>query len=137
MELRDCFITAVVRCAPPANKPTPQQRDRCLPYLHDEFAALRDTAVVVTLGKFADDAVHGWIREAGSYAADRAAFAHLGETRAVMPSGQHVTVLASYHPSRQNTNTGKLTEAMLDAVFARARELVALVPATNESPRKT
>ena len=120
MELRDCFITAAVRCAPPANKPTPVQRDRCFPFLRDEFAALREARVVVTLGKFADDVVHTWIREAGAYRAARAPFAHLAQTRAHLPSGQPVTVLASFHPSRQNTNTGKLTEAMLDAVFARA-----------------
>lgn len=123
MELRDCFITAAVRCAPPGNKPTPVQRDRCFPFLRDEFAALREARVVVTLGKFADDVVHTWIREAGMYRAARAPFAHLAETRAELPSGQPVTVLASFHPSRQNTNTGKLTEAMLDAVFVRAATL--------------
>ena len=123
MELRDCFITAAVRCAPPANKPTPQQRDNCFPYLSDEFAALQSTRVIVTLGKFADDAVHAWIRAEGRYEDDRARFAHLAETRAKLPSGQTVTVLASYHPSRQNTQTGVLTEPMLDAVFRRSREL--------------
>jgi uracil-DNA glycosylase len=126
--LDDCFITAAVRCAPPANKPTPEQRDNCFPYLEDEFAALRGVRVVITLGKFADDVVHNWIRDGGHYSASRTAFGHLGETDAVLPSGQPVTVLASYHPSRQNTNTGKLTEPMLDAVFTRARTLLEPYP---------
>ncbi|GAC1583810.1 MAG: type-5 uracil-DNA glycosylase [Candidatus Elarobacter sp.] len=124
MQLHDCFITAAVRCAPPANKPTPAQRDRCFPYLREEFAALREVRVVVTLGKFADDVVQRWIRDDGAYRAGRATFSHRAETPVVLPSGQSAIVLASYHPSRQNTNTGKLTEPMLDAVFTRARELI-------------
>ncbi len=122
--LRDAFITAAVRCAPPANKPTPGQRARCAPFLRDEFAALRRMRVVVTLGKIADDAVHGLIKAIGSYRESRAPFAHLAETVIDLPGRPGVTVLASYHPSRQNTNTGVLTEPMLDAVFSRARELL-------------
>jgi uracil-DNA glycosylase family 4 len=125
LTLHDAFITAAVRCAPPANKPTPQQRARCLPYLLEEFAVLARMRVIVTLGKIADDTVHGIVAANGSYAARRAPFAHLAESIATLADGRTVTVLASYHPSRQNTNTGVLTEPMLDAVFTRARELAA------------
>lgn len=120
--LRDVYITAAVRCAPPANKPTPEQRARCAPYLREEFAALTRTRVIVTLGKIADDAVHALVKETGRYRGPRAPFAHLAESQVELAHGSEVTVLASYHPSRQNTNTGVLTEPMLDAVFARARE---------------
>ncbi len=122
--LRDTFITAAVRCAPPANKPTPEQRARCAPYLRDEFAALSGVRVVVTLGRIADDAVHALVKETGSYRGTRAPFAHLAETAVALPGRPGVTIVASYHPSRQNTNTGVLTEPMLDAVFARARALL-------------
>ena len=121
--LRDCWITAAVRCAPPANKPTPEQRRRCFPYLVEELALLRGLRAIVTLGRIADDAVHVLVRERGAYRGPRAPFAHLAETPADLPGSPNVTVLASYHPSRQNTNTGKLTEPMLDAVFSRARVL--------------
>jgi uracil-DNA glycosylase family 4 len=126
--LRDTFITAAVRCAPPANKPTPEQRANCAPYLLAEFDALRDLRVVVTLGKIADDAVHALIKELDGSRGPRAPFAHLAETVVDLPGRAGVTVLASYHPSRQNTNTGVLTEAMLDAVFARARSLLGPSP---------
>ena len=122
--LRDAFITAAVRCAPPANKPTPEQRARCAPFLRDEFAALGRARVIVTLGKIADDAVHALVKEIGAHRGPRAPFAHLAETVVDLPGRAGVTVLASYHPSRQNTNTGVLTEPMLDAVFARARVLL-------------
>jgi uracil-DNA glycosylase family 4 len=121
--LRDAFITAAVRCAPPANKPTPEQRARCFPFLRDEFAALRSARVVVTLGKLADDTVHALVKAAGRYRTRRSPFAHLAETAVELPPAGTLTILASYHPSRQNTNTGVLTEPMLDAVFARASEL--------------
>jgi uracil-DNA glycosylase len=124
LTLRDVFITAAVRCAPPANKPTPEQRARCFPFLREELAALANVQVIVTLGKIADDTVHALVKESGAYRAPRMPFAHLAETAVDLGGRTGVTVLASYHPSRQNTNTGVLTEPMLDAVFARARELV-------------
>jgi uracil-DNA glycosylase family 4 len=126
LRLRDAFITAAVRCAPPANKPTPQQRARCFPFLHEEFTALRNVRVVVTLGKLADDTVAALVKEMGAYRSARAPFAHLAESVVDLPQAAGVRVLASYHPSRQNTNTGVLTEPMLDAVFARARTLAEL-----------
>ena len=128
LTLRDAFITAAVRCAPPANKPTPEQRANCAPYLREEFAALRNLRVIVTLGKIADDAVHALAREIGTYRGLREPFAHLAETVFDLPGRAGVTLLASYHPSRQNTNTGVLTEPMLDAVFSRTRSLLGPSP---------
>ncbi len=87
--LRDVFITAAVRCAPPANKPTPDQRARCLPYLREELAALDAARVIVTLGKLADDAVHGLVKELGRYRTPRAPFAHLAETAVELPRSRH------------------------------------------------
>jgi len=122
--LTDVLITAAVRCAPPANKPTPEQRATCFPYLEAEFAALRDVRVIVSLGKIADDAVHLLVKRTGSYVTPRARFGHGAETRVTLPGSPRVIVLASYHPSRQNTQTGVLTKPMLDAIFTRARKLL-------------
>jgi uracil-DNA glycosylase family 4 len=123
LRLRDCLITAAVRCAPPQNKPSPAQRAACFGYLAAEFAALRDVRVVVTLGKIADDTFHLLVKGHGTYRSPRAPFAHGAETAVALPGSPHVVGLASYHPSRQNTNTGVLTEPMLDNIFSRAREL--------------
>lgn len=124
LALHDVFITAAVRCAPPANKPTREQRARCLPYLREELVALERARVIVTLGRIADDTVHGVVKERGRYVTSRAPFAHLAETRIELPPAGPMTIVASYHPSRQNTNTGVLTEPMLDAVFERAHALL-------------
>jgi len=124
MRLHDCWISSAVRCAPPGNKPTPAQRDACAPYLTEELAALSGVRVIVTLGRFADDAVHAHVRATGSLVGVRTPFAHLAESQVDLPDSRGVTVLASYHPSRQNTQTGVLTAAMLDAVFVRARALL-------------
>ncbi len=121
--LTDAYITAAIRCAPPDNKPTPEQRSRCFPYLRTELAALTSARVIVTLGKIADDTVHAMVKEAGAYLSPRAPFAHGAETRVKLGALGPLTVLASYHPSRQNTQTGKLTEPMLDAIFRRTLEL--------------
>jgi uracil-DNA glycosylase family 4 len=119
-ELFDVRMLAAVRCAPPANKPTPQERDTCRPWLERELELVRPTLqVVVALGGFAWAAL--WpVLEAVGYAVPRPrpAFAHLAEVAA-----GNLAVLGSYHPSQQNTFTGRLTEAMLDDVFARARSL--------------
>jgi len=115
LRLAGAYVAAVVRCAPPANKPLPGERANCLPYLRREMALLADASVVVALGAFAHHAV---AEMAGLR--PRPAFAHGSETR--LPAGR--VLLGSYHPSQQNTFTGKLTEGMLDAVFARACELV-------------
>ena len=124
MALLDTLITAAVRCAPPGNKPSTIERERCFPYLEAEFAALRDVRVIVTLGKIADDTVHRLIKRIGSYRTPRAPFRHGAETAVTLPQSPDAIVLASYHPSRQNTQTGVLTEAMLAAIFTRARALL-------------
>lgn len=119
LQLSDAYIAAAVRCAPPANKPTPQERDRCLAYLTAEIPALDNLKVVVALGLFAWDAVlrvHQAIT--GFCTSPKPRFGHLAEARF-----DRFTLLGSYHPSQQNTFTGKLTEDMMDAVFVRAREL--------------
>ncbi|GAC1430106.1 MAG: uracil-DNA glycosylase family protein [Candidatus Velthaea sp.] len=121
--LNDCFITAAVRCAPPQNKPTTEEKARCLPYLAAELRALPGLRVVVTLGKIADDAFHSIVRKIGAYRTKRSPFAHGAQTAVSLPGSPSLIALASYHPSRQNTNTGVLTEAMLDRIFTTAREL--------------
>ena len=121
--LRNCLITAAVRCAPPQNKPTPAERANCSPYLAAEFAALHDVRVVVSLGRIADDAFHGLVRTIGRYRSARMPFGHGAETAVALPGSPAIIGLSSYHPSRQNTNTGVLTEAMLDKIFIRAWEI--------------
>ncbi|HEX4244584.1 MAG TPA: uracil-DNA glycosylase [Acidimicrobiales bacterium] len=108
------WMTAAVRCAPPANKPTPDERDRCLPFLVRELGLLENVAVIVVLGAFAYQVVAGLFG-----LKPRPKFGHLTEAR--LPDGR--MLVCSYHPSQQNTFTGVLTEPMLDAVFARARQL--------------
>ncbi|HLJ01946.1 MAG TPA: uracil-DNA glycosylase [Solirubrobacteraceae bacterium] len=120
LELRDMYIAAAVRCAPPVNRPLPSERDNCLPYLVSELELLEGLRVIVCLGSFAWDAA---LRVLGAHGAvaprPRPRFGHLAEGRV----GDYV-LLGSYHPSQQNTFTGKLTEPMFDAVFTRARELM-------------
>jgi uracil-DNA glycosylase family 4 len=115
LRLTDCYIAAAVRCAPPANKPTVDERERCLPYLRRELALLRDVRVVVVLGQFAYDVM---CRELGVRPKPR--FGHGAEVAA---AGNGPTIVCSYHPSQQNTFTGTLTVPMFDAVFQRARQL--------------
>lgn len=114
LELTGAYISAVVRCAPPANKPTLQERDMCLPYVQRELKLLERVKVIVCLGKFAYDGVS---RAVGLKT--RPPFGHGVEAK--MVDGR--TVLCSFHPSQQNTFTRKLTVPMFDAIFARAREL--------------
>jgi uracil-DNA glycosylase family 4 len=119
LELRGCWITAAVRCAPPGNRPTPVERDACLPFAQRELALLTDISVIVCLGGFAWDAALRLLRSRGeTIPRPRPAFGH-GACAAV----GDVTVLGCYHPSQQNTFTGRLTEAMLDDVLGRARTL--------------
>ena len=112
--LNGVWVTAAVHCAPPANKPTTGERDTCGRWLRQELRLLPAARVVVALGHFALQA----LANATTWR-PRPAFSHLAEHR--MPAGG--VLLCSYHPSQQNTFTGKLTEPMLDAVFTRAREL--------------
>lgn len=119
--LRNCYVTAAVRCAPPGNKPSPLERDTCRPFLESELAALKRVRVLVALGKFAFDQLWRILQERGDpLPSPRPRFAHGLEVTVRLD----LTVLASFHPSQQNTFTGKLTEGMFDAVWDRARELV-------------
>jgi uracil-DNA glycosylase family 4 len=118
LTLRDCFITAAVRCAPPANRPTPAERDTCLPYAARELAALEQARVVVCLGGFAWAAGLRLLEQAGrAVPRPRPRFAHGAE----LPGSP--TALGCFHPSQQNTFTGRLTPAMLDTVLERAKGL--------------
>jgi uracil-DNA glycosylase family 4 len=124
LELHDLYITAAVRCAPPANKPTPDERDRCLPYLARELELLASVQVIVVLGAFAYEAVGRVLAAAGTpLPTPRPKFGHLVE----VPTARAV-VLGCFHPSQQNTFTGKLTEPMIDDVFLRARAIADGVP---------
>jgi uracil-DNA glycosylase family 4 len=114
LTLHGAYVCAAVRCAPPANKPTPAERDTCRPYLERELALLEHTRVVVALGKFAFDLVAPLLG-----LPRRPRFGHGVE--AALPGGRWL--VGSYHPSQQNTFTGKLTQPMFDAIFARARAL--------------
>jgi uracil-DNA glycosylase len=115
LELRGAYVTAAVHCAPPGNKPTPDERSACAPYLARELSLLRQAAVVVALGQVA------WQAVASRYGLrPRPAFGHLAES----PLPEGVVLLGSYHPSQQNTFTGKLTGPMFDAVFDRSRHLI-------------
>ncbi|MDX6604296.1 MAG: uracil-DNA glycosylase [Solirubrobacterales bacterium] len=120
LRLTDAYVTAVVRCPPPANKPSPEERDNCLPYLERELELLDRGRVIVALGSFAWD---GALRAARALGAEvprpRPRFGHGAEA----DLGRWL-LLGCYHPSQQNTFTGRLTVQMIDAVLARARELV-------------
>ena len=120
LRLDGAYVAAAVRCAPPGNKPTPAERDNCLPYLAREIALLRDLRGVVCLGSFAYDAVARLMQMRS-----RPRFGHGVEA----PTQAGLTVICSYHPSQQNTFTGKLTQPMFDAVFSRARDLANADPA--------
>ena len=121
LALADVWVTAAVRCAPPENRPTPAERDRCLPYTRSELALLPRLRVMICLGAFAWDAA---LRLQRSPPRPRPKFAHLAEHTLAGAAGERDPVLlASFHVSQQNTFTGRLTEAMFDAVLARALEL--------------
>lgn len=117
--LANCYVTACVRCAPPANRPTPGERDTCAPYLLQEIKLLKRLRVIVSLGAFAWDGVVRALRSLGHPLPCMPRFGH-----GVQASIDPYVLLASYHPSQQNTFTGKLTRSMLDEVFERAADLV-------------
>jgi uracil-DNA glycosylase family 4 len=119
LRLRDAWVTAVNRCAPPANRPTTEERDNCLPYLVEELGLLARTRVIVALGSYAWDGALRAVRGTGiDVPRPKPRFGHGSEA----PVGE-LTLLGCFHPSQQNTFTGKLTEGMMDAVFQRAKEL--------------
>jgi uracil-DNA glycosylase family 4 len=125
MRLADCYIAAAARCAPPDNRPKPEELDRCRPFLAAEIRLLRSVRVVLTLGRIGWES---WLRAAGWWHAllpdDRPRFGHGEEGR--LPD--QTVLVASYHPSRQNTNTGRLSRPMWHRVFERIRTLVDELP---------
>ncbi len=117
--LTDCYITAAVRCAPPDNKPTPAERDTCRPFLEAELETMAGIRVIVALGKFAFDQVWRILKASGEpMPSPRPRFGHRLEV-SIRPQ---LTLLASFHPSQQNTFTGRLTEEMFDQIWAKAKE---------------
>jgi uracil-DNA glycosylase family 4 len=120
MKLKGMWITAVAHCAPPANKPSTEELRNCARWLDEEVRLLRNLRVVVCLGKIAFDGFLAHLIRGGGIQG-RASFSFRHGAEYALPGG--VTLIASYHPSLQNTNTGKLTRAMFLAVFERAREL--------------
>ncbi|MFL5680266.1 MAG: uracil-DNA glycosylase [Chloroflexota bacterium] len=120
LTLTDAYIAATVRCAPPLNKPTIEERDNCAPYLVRELAILDRVRVIVPLGQYGWDAALRSLAALGHPARPKPRFGHGAETR-VGP----YSLVASFHPSQQNTFTGRLNDAMINAVLARARELAA------------
>lgn len=122
LTLRDAYITASARCAPPDNKPAPEEIRKCRPYLERELKLLANLKVVVALGKIAFDNYLDVLKSQGAIPS-RAAF-HFGHDREFRTGAGLPVLISSYHPSQQNTSTGKLTEEMLTAVFRRARKIL-------------
>jgi uracil-DNA glycosylase len=129
LRLHGAFVSAVNRCAPPSNKPTPQERDRCLPYLAREIAALGSLRVLVALGSFAWDGALRALAAMGHGRRPRPPFGH-GAEAAIGP----VTLVGCFHPSQQNTFTGKLTAPMMDAVMERAVAIASQGRPTSPAP---
>ena len=119
--VNDCLITAVVRCAPPGNKPLPEEANNCREYLHRELQLASRKRIVIVLGRIAFDAfLKTWQAGEGQPAHPKPVFCHGGEWD--LPQG--ITLIASYHPSQQNTQTGKLTRPMFHQIFHRARGIL-------------
>jgi uracil-DNA glycosylase len=128
LTLTDCYITAAARCAPPGNRPTADELTHCRPYLEEEIRALTNVGTVLALGRVGWEA---WLRAAGWWArlgSAKPKFAHGSE--AVLPDG--TLLVASFHPSRQNTNTGRLTRPMWYAVFQRIRTAMSAISADHQ-----
>jgi uracil-DNA glycosylase len=120
LALKDLYITAAVRCAPPANKPTPQELAECSQFLDREIAGLKNVKVVVALGKIGFDAYLNYLKRRGLIASRQPYLFKHGASYH-MPDGK--VLLASYHPSNQNTQTGKLTRKMFVGIFKEAAKL--------------
>jgi uracil-DNA glycosylase family 4 len=126
LRLTHAYVSAVNRCAPPGNRPTPEERDRCLPFLERELSALDRLRVIVALGAFAWDGAHRALAALGHARRPKPRFGHGVEAEV----GPYV-VLGCYHPSQQNTFTGRLTEEMLDIVLSRAVDLAGVTPSST------
>ncbi len=124
LELRGVLVTAAVRCAPPGNRPEPDELERCLPYLARDLAGLVELRVVLALGRFAHDAVLLLLSRLHVAFGRRPRFAHGAEHTL----GEGVTLIDTYHVSQRNTFTGLLTEEMFDTVLSRCRRLASLAP---------
>jgi len=122
LQLHDCLITAAVRCAPPLNKPSPDEMETCRSYLRQELELLQKKRVVVALGQIAFRAFLKAWQENNGDSLNRFQFRHGGEWR--LPDD--LVLVSSYHPSQQNTQTGRLTRPMFHSIFQRARQLVEL-----------
>lgn len=121
LKLADAYVTAACRCAPPDNKPLPQELANCRPFLLREMELLTKLRVILGLGKIGFDTAFDALRTLGKTSLkSRPKFSHGAEVAV----SERITLLGTFHPSQQNTFTGKLTEPMLDAVFSRARELL-------------
>jgi uracil-DNA glycosylase len=123
-ELIGAFMSAALRCAPPGNRPTPAQLTRCADHLRAELDLLTSLKVVLALGKIGFDNIHARLRERGYASPTRPAFGHGAEFHLSAKGRGDIILMGCYHPSRQNTNTGVLTQAMLNKVFLRARRLL-------------
>lgn len=123
MQLRDLWINSVARCAPPGNKPTTEELRNCAPWFDQELALLPNLRVAICLGRIAFDGLLGWAQRMG-HINSRSSYTFSHAAEYPFPNGLHV--LASFHPSLQNTNTGRLTRPMFLAVFERARTLAAI-----------
>ena len=121
LRLRDAWVTSPVKCVPPANRPTTEERDNCRSWLESELESLERLEVIVCLGGFAWESAHTAVADLGAVVPrPRPRFGHL-----VISETSEQVLVGSYHPSQQNTFTGKLTEEMLDRVFEKARALIA------------
>jgi uracil-DNA glycosylase family 4 len=119
LRLTGCYITACVRCAPPANRPMPEERDNCLPYLDVELKLLKKVRVIVCLGAFAWEGVLKALNELGYRARPKPPFGH-----AAIATLGPFQLIGCYHPSQQNTFTGRMTEKMMDRILQQARKLI-------------
>lgn len=134
LELKDLWITSVARCAPPDNKPSTEELRNCAPWLDQEIALLKDLRVIVCLGRIAFDGLLAWGLRTGVLQ-KRSGFVFAHGAEFTLPNG--LKVITSYHPSLQNTNTGKLTKTMFLNVFKRARELASLLNPSTITGKKS
>jgi len=128
LELTNTWLTAAVRCVPPANKPTAAERETCRPFLEGEVRALAELRVIVALGGFAWDAILRVLRDLGyAFPSPKPRFGHMAEAETGAPKAPglpgSLTLIGSYHPSQQNTFTGRLTREMFDEVWTRAVQI--------------